>query len=116
VQRIDWGEALTVPTFYGHEWEMDLLTRWVVEERCRVVSVLGLGGIGKSALAVSLMHQVAPIHRRTTMELREQFPTMTEVRQLEYVGFSSEQIACLFRVKVPYQGGVYHESTPEYKR
>src|SRR6266446_8943176 len=39
---------------------MDLLTRWVVEERCRVVSVLGLGGIGKSALAVSLMHQAAP--------------------------------------------------------
>src|SRR5205085_8328 len=41
VQRIDWGDALTIPTFYGREWEMDLLTRWVVEERCRVVSVLG---------------------------------------------------------------------------
>jgi hypothetical protein len=50
------------------------------------------------------------------MELREQFPTMTEVRQLEYVGFSSEQIAGLFRVKALYQGGVYHESTAEYKR
>jgi predicted ATPase len=31
----------------------------VVQERCRVVSVLGLGGIGKSALAITLMHQVA---------------------------------------------------------
>ena len=30
------------------------------------------------------------------MELREQFPTMTEVRNLEHVGFSSEQIATLF--------------------
>src|SRR5437899_218664 len=28
-------------------------------ERCRVVSVLGLGGIGKSALAARLMHEVA---------------------------------------------------------
>jgi transcriptional regulator with XRE-family HTH domain len=56
VQRVDWGKALAVPTFYGREWEMDLLTRWVVEEHCRVVSVLGLGGVGKSALAVSLMH------------------------------------------------------------
>ncbi|MCL5994429.1 MAG: NB-ARC domain-containing protein, partial [Chloroflexi bacterium] len=31
----------------------------VVAEGCRVVSVVGLGGIGKSALAVSLMHRVA---------------------------------------------------------
>src|SRR5437868_5900189 len=57
--RVDWGDALDVSTFYGREWELNLLTQWMVQERCRVVSVLGLGGIGKSALAVSLMHQVA---------------------------------------------------------
>jgi WD40 repeat protein/transcriptional regulator with XRE-family HTH domain len=57
---VDWGDAPGVTTFFGREWELNLLTSWVVEERCRVVSVLGLGGIGKSALAISLMHQVAP--------------------------------------------------------
>jgi WD40 repeat protein len=56
---VDWGDALDVPSFYGREQELSTLARWVVEARCRVVSVLGLGGIGKSALAVSLMHQVA---------------------------------------------------------
>jgi hypothetical protein len=50
------------------------------------------------------------------MELQEQFPTMIEVQQLEYVGFSSEEIASLFRVKALYQRGAYHEATPEYKR
>lgn len=53
------------------------------------------------------------------MELREQFPTMTEVRNLEYVGFSSEQIESLFRIKALYQRGAYgayYEATPEYKR
>ena len=45
---------------YGREQELDTLTAWVVQERCRVVSVLGMGGIGKSALAVTLMHQLAP--------------------------------------------------------
>jgi len=50
------------------------------------------------------------------MELQKQFPTMTEVRNLEYVGFSSEQIARLFRVKALYQQGAYHEATAEYKR
>jgi len=57
--RVDWGDALDVPSFYGREREMATLAEWVVQERCRVVSVLGLGGIGKSALAVRLMRQVA---------------------------------------------------------
>ena len=48
--RVDWGEALDVPTFYGREEELALLSGWVVQERCRVVSVLGMGGIGKSTL------------------------------------------------------------------
>src|SRR5258708_4337690 len=57
--RVDWGNALAVPTFYGRARELALLAQWVVEEGCRVVSVLGMGGIGKSALVVSAMHQLA---------------------------------------------------------
>src|ERR1700694_3003610 len=57
--RVDWGDAPHVASFYGREWELDLLSEWVVEERCRVVSVLGQGGIGKSALATQVMHRVA---------------------------------------------------------
>jgi WD40 repeat protein/transcriptional regulator with XRE-family HTH domain len=58
--RFDWGEALDVHDFYGREAERVLLEHWVLQERCPVVSVLGMGGIGKSALAVTLMHQLAP--------------------------------------------------------
>ncbi len=58
--RVDWGEAFDVPAFYNRQEEVATLDQWVVEERCRVVSVLGMGGIGKSALTVSLMRQVAP--------------------------------------------------------
>ena len=52
------------------------------------------------------------------MELRGQLPTLTltEVRNLEYAGFSSEQIARLFRMKALYQRGAYHEATPERRR
>jgi hypothetical protein len=54
--------------------------------------------------------------RRTTMEIREQLPTINEVRNLEHVGFSSEQIASLFTFKALYQRGAYQEATPEFKR
>src|SRR5947209_7043292 len=57
--RFDWGDALAVHAFYGREAERVQLEQWVLEERCQVVSVLGMGGIGKSALAVTFMHQVA---------------------------------------------------------
>src|SRR6266699_1168479 len=57
--RVDWGDAPDVASFYGRAWELDLLSTWVVQERCRVVSVLGQGGIGKSALATQVMHRVA---------------------------------------------------------
>jgi WD40 repeat protein/transcriptional regulator with XRE-family HTH domain len=56
---LDLGEALDVPSFYGREEELATLVRWVVEERCRLVSVLGLGGIGKSALVVRAMRALA---------------------------------------------------------
>src|SRR2546425_6870675 len=57
--RVDWGEALDVPSFYDREQELATLSRWVVQEGCRLVSVLGMGGMGKSALAVRAMQQLA---------------------------------------------------------
>src|SRR2546423_12499057 len=57
--RVDWGDALDVPSFYGREEELATLEQWVVQERCRVVSVLGMGGMGKSALVTSTMRRMA---------------------------------------------------------
>jgi WD40 repeat protein/transcriptional regulator with XRE-family HTH domain len=57
--RVEWGEALDVPSFYGREGELSTVVQWVVRERCRVVSVLGMGGMGKSALVVSAMRRMA---------------------------------------------------------
>ena len=50
------------------------------------------------------------------MELREQAPTMNEIRNLVHVGFSREEIARLLRIKALCRQGAYHEVTPEYKR
>ena len=50
------------------------------------------------------------------MEFQEPLPTITDVRQLEQVGFSGEQIASFERVKALYQRGAYYEDNLEYKR
>ncbi|MGL4621854.1 NB-ARC domain-containing protein [Chroococcidiopsis sp.] len=57
-QQQDWGEAIDVSTFCGREAELGQLRQWLLEERCRLVAIMGIGGIGKSALAVQLARQI----------------------------------------------------------
>jgi transcriptional regulator with XRE-family HTH domain len=62
--RLDWGEAPEVVGFHGRAGELETLGRWVLADRCRVVALLGLGGIGKTALAARLAHELAPTFER----------------------------------------------------
>jgi len=56
--QIDWGEALQTSQFYGRENELAELQHWIMADRCRIVAVLGMGGIGKTSLVVRLVEQV----------------------------------------------------------
>lgn len=77
--RVDWNNALAVPAFYGREREVDLLTGWVVADRCRVVCIQGLGGVGKSALAASLMHRLADQFEVVIWRSLRDLPTCEEL-------------------------------------
>ncbi len=57
---VDWGEEVAEISFYGRESERAQLMTWIQEDRYRLIALLGMGGIGKSALAVRVMHQLAP--------------------------------------------------------
>src|SRR5919202_1538872 len=56
----DWGSAIDTSIFCGRSEELMRLKQWVLEEQCRLVLLLGIGGIGKSTLAAKLVQQIHP--------------------------------------------------------
>ncbi|MDF5717994.1 MAG: NB-ARC domain-containing protein [Rhizonema sp. NSF051] len=56
--QADWGIVLDTSTFCGRNEELACLKQWMLEEQCRLVLLLGIGGIGKSTLAAKLVQQI----------------------------------------------------------
>ncbi len=56
--RFDWGEAPHMDQLYGRDQELATLKHWMMDDSCRLVAILGMGGIGKTSLAAALVDQV----------------------------------------------------------
>jgi WD40 repeat protein len=54
----DWCEVIDVTFFYGRQNDLDILEKWIDHDRCRLVALLGMGGLGKTALSVKLAQQL----------------------------------------------------------
>lgn len=52
------SEAPIVPQLFGRQHELAQLVAWLAHERCQVVTVVGIGGVGKTALAASAAQAV----------------------------------------------------------
>ena len=54
----DWDGAVNVSKFVGRNSELVTLERYILSERSRLIVLLGIGGVGKTSLAVKLGERV----------------------------------------------------------
>lgn len=54
----NWGEAVDISKFYGRSEELLTLERWIEQERCRLIGIFGMAGMGKTALTCKLAEQI----------------------------------------------------------
>ncbi|AFZ00146.1 NB-ARC domain-containing protein [Calothrix sp. PCC 6303] len=54
----NWGEAVDVSIFYGRKAEIIQLQQAIIEDKSQLIFILGIAGIGKTALSIKLAQQV----------------------------------------------------------
>lgn len=78
-KKVDWDKLIEPPFFYGRTTELNLLEKWVVKDRCKLVTIQGIGGIGKTALCAKLVKQVEPEFERIVWRSLKTLPSLKEL-------------------------------------
>lgn len=78
-QCCDWGEAPDVSIFYGRQGLLDTLERWCINDNCRLIALLGMGGIGKTTLSIKLAHKIQGNFEYVIWRSLQNAPSVEEV-------------------------------------
>ncbi|MEA5479475.1 NB-ARC domain-containing protein [Pseudanabaena galeata UHCC 0370] len=89
-KRCDWGNAIDTSIFYGRTEELSRVKSWVIDDRCRLLGVFGMGGIGKTAFATKLAEQVQSEFTLIAWKSLRNAPTV-ETMLAELVSFLTNQ-------------------------
>ena len=89
--QIDWGEATDVSFFWGRTLELAQLKDWILQEKCRVVALLGMGGIGKTSLSVKLTQHIQDEFEYVIWRSLRNAPPLSEILADLLQFFSNEQ-------------------------
>jgi WD40 repeat protein len=86
----DLEEAPDIFDFYGREEELVTLKHWILEEQCRLITLLGMGGIGKTALSVILAQNIQDNFQYVIWQSLRESPSLEKVLD-ELIKFLSNQ-------------------------
>ncbi|MBV9228251.1 MAG: helix-turn-helix domain-containing protein, partial [Chloroflexi bacterium] len=87
----DWGEAPSVESFYGRVPELAEVMQWILDEHCRMVVVLGIGGVGKTTFATMVARQVRYDFEHIFWRSLQQAPAVEHILESCLQSFSDQQ-------------------------
>lgn len=93
--RIDWGDAIDVSRFYGRTAELHTLRQWILQEEYRLIALLGMGGIGKTALSVHLTEQIQSEFQLVIWRSLRSAPLLDEILADLLQFLSNQQVTAL---------------------
>jgi WD40 repeat protein len=77
--HVDWGDApIEMQPFCGRADELEQLSKWARVDRCKLVGVMGIGGIGKTALVAKLGGDINPDFDRVIWRSLREAPPLSQ--------------------------------------
>jgi AAA+ ATPase superfamily predicted ATPase len=72
----DLSEMPDLGNFFDRTPSLDTLTTWILQQNCRLITLTGISGIGKTSLAVKLVKQIKDEFEYAVWYTLDDFPTI----------------------------------------
>ncbi len=86
----DWGEAPDIGSFYGRERELMDVEQWSTSDRCRLIAILGIGGVGKTTFATMAARKVKDTFEYVFWRSLQNAPSVESILE-SFLHFISQQ-------------------------
>ncbi len=86
----DWGEAPDIENFYGRESELSDVETWIKSDHCRLIAILGIGGVGKTTFATMVARGVKDTFEYVFWRSLQNVPLVENILE-SFLHFISQQ-------------------------